>query len=102
MLKYVFTCSIFVDSNTKIFLSVLGVFGKYFVFTKLKNFKNSVALFWRLSRGSPKSRNSAASSRVNFGNLFSSERSSREGYIEIFAAQLAIPSWVDLPVAKNT
>ena len=34
LLKCVFTCSIFVDSNTKIFLSVLGVFGKYFVFTK--------------------------------------------------------------------
>ena len=34
LLKCVFTCSIFVDSNTKIFLSVLGVFGKYFVFKK--------------------------------------------------------------------
>ena len=50
---------------------------------KLKNFKNSVALYWQLSRGSPKSRNSAASSRVNFGDLFASERSSRKGYIEI-------------------
>ena len=30
-MKCVFTCSIFVNSNTKIFLSVLGVFGKYFV-----------------------------------------------------------------------
>ena len=69
---------------------------------KLKNFKNSVVLFWRLSRGSPKSRNLAASSRVNFGDLFVSERSSREGYIEIFAAQLATPSRVDHPVAKNT
>ena len=45
------TCLIFVDSNTKRFLSVLGVFGKYFVFTKTENFKNSVALFWRLSLG---------------------------------------------------
>ena len=35
----------------KDFLSVLGVFGKYFVFTKTENFKNSVALFWRLSLG---------------------------------------------------
>ena len=34
LLKCVFTCSIFVDSNTKRFLSVLGVFGKYFGFTK--------------------------------------------------------------------
>ena len=69
---------------------------------KLKNFKNSVALFWRLSRGSPKSHATAASSRFDFGNLFASERSSHEGYIEIFAAQLATPSRVDLAVAKNT
>ena len=39
LLKCVFTCSIFVDSNTKIFLSVLGVFGKYFVFTKTEKFQ---------------------------------------------------------------
>ena len=69
---------------------------------KLKNFKNSVALFWRLNRGSSKSHATAASSRVDFGDLFASERSSREGYTEIFAAQLATPSRVDLPVAKNT
>ena len=51
LIKCVFTCSIFVDSNKKIFLSVLGVFGKYFVFTKeleisktvLPCFGNSVA-----------------------------------------------------------
>ena len=49
LIKYVFTCSIFVDSNTKRFLSVLVVFGKHFVFTKTENFKNSVALF-RLSQ----------------------------------------------------
>ena len=69
---------------------------------KLKNFKNSVALFWRLSRGSSRSHAIAASSRVDFGDLFASERSSREGYTEIFAAHLATPSRVDLPVAKNT
>ena len=69
---------------------------------KLKNFKNSVALFWRLSRGSSKSHATAASSRVGFGDLFASERSSSEGYIEIFAAQLATPLRVDLLVAKNT
>ena len=39
LLKCVFTCSIFVDSNIKIFLSVLGVFGKYFVFTKTEKFQ---------------------------------------------------------------
>ena len=69
---------------------------------KLKNFKNSIALFWRISHGSPKSQNLAVSSCVNFGNLFVSERYSREGYIEIFAAQLATPSRIDLPVVKNT
>ena len=69
---------------------------------KLKNFKNSVALFWRHNRGSSKSHAIAASSRVDFGDLFASERSSCEGYKEIFAAQLATPSRVDLPVAKNT
>ena len=69
---------------------------------KLKNFKNSVALFWRFSRGSSKSHATAVSSRVGFGDLFASERSSREGYTENFAAQLATPWRVDLPVAKNT
>ena len=58
---------------------------------KLKNFKNSVALFWWLNRGSPKSHASAARSHVDFGDLFASEGSSREGYTEIFAAQLATP-----------
>ena len=98
-----FTCSIFVGLNIKRFFSVLGVFGKYFVFTKTKkNFKNNIALFWRLSHGSPKSRNLATSLRVNFGDLFASERSSCKGYTEIFAAQLATTSLVDLPVTKNT
>ena len=69
---------------------------------KLKNFKNSVALFWRLSRRSSKSLATAASSRVGFGDLFVSERSSHKGHIEIFVAQLATPLRVDLPVAKNT
>ena len=102
LLKCVFTCSIFVNSNTKRFLIFLGVFGKYIVFTKSEKFKNSVALFWWLSRRSSKSHALAASSRVNFGDLFASERSSRKGYTEIFAAQLATPSRVDLLVAKNT
>ena len=39
LIKCVFTCSIFVNSSIKIFLSVLGVFGKYFVSSKTKNFK---------------------------------------------------------------
>ena len=102
LIKCVFTCSIFVDSNTKWFLSVLGVFGKYFVFTKTEIFKNSVALFWWLSRESYKSHAIVASSRVVFGDLFVSGRSNCEGYIEIFTAQLATPSRVRLPVVKNT
>ena len=36
------------------------------------------------------------------GNLFAGGRSSCEGYIEIFAAQFATLSWVELPVVKNT
>ena len=67
-----------------------------------KNFKNSVALFWWLSRGSSKLHASIVSSHVNFGDLFASEGSSRKGYTKIFVAQLATPSWVDLPVAKST
>ena len=69
---------------------------------KLKIFKNSVALCWRLSCGSSKSHATAVSSRVDFDDLLASERSSREGYTEIFTAQLATPSRVRLPVAKNT
>ena len=44
LIKYVFTCLIFVDSNTKRFLSVLGVFGKYFVFTKIEKFQKQCCL----------------------------------------------------------
>ena len=102
LIKCVFTCSIFVDSNTKRFLSFLGVFGKYFVFTKTENFKNSVALFWRLSRRSSKSHATVASSRFSFGDLFASGKSNYKGHTKIFAAQLATPSWVRLLVAKNT
>ena len=65
---------------------------------KMKNFKNSVALFWRLSRESSKSHAIAASLQVDFGDLFVSERSIREGYIVIFVAQLVTPSWI----TKNT
>ena len=84
------------------FLSILVVFGKYFVLTKTENFKNSVSLFWRLSRGSVKSHATIASSGISFGDLFASGRSSREGYTEIFAAQLATSSWVRFSIAKNT
>ena len=36
------------------------------------------------------------------GDLFAGGRSSRERYIEIFVAQIATLSLVELPVAKNT
>ena len=35
--------------NTKSFLSVLIVFGKYFGSKNVKNFKNCAILFWRLA-----------------------------------------------------
>ena len=38
-MKCVFTCSIFVDLSIKRFLSVLGVFGKYFVLQNTEIFK---------------------------------------------------------------
>ena len=63
---------------------------------------NSVALFWWLSRGTSKSHAIVTRSRVNFGDLFASEKSNREGYTKIFVAQLTTPSRVDFPVAKNT
>ena len=117
-------------SNIKRFLSVLVVFGKYFVFTKtIKIFKTSVALFWRLSRGLAQSRAHTEIFRdslagkcpshekyleyfskiwifmffaTHVGNLFAGGRSSCKGYIEIFTVQHATSLRVDLPVAKNT
>ena len=44
LLKCVFTCLIFVYSNTKRFLSVLGVFRKYFFFTKTEKFQKQCYL----------------------------------------------------------
>ena len=98
LIKCVFTCSIFVDSNTKRFLSVLVVFGKYFVFTKIEKFQKQCCPVLATQSWVRQ----VAFSQVDFGDLFTSGRSSREGYIEIFAIQLATPSWVRLPVAKNT
>ena len=102
-MKCVFTCSIFVDSSTKRFLSVLGVFGKYFVKKKSEIFQETqfcpvLATQSRVSQVARLSRVFAG----HFGNLFASGRSSREGYSEILAAQLATPSRVEPPVAKNT
>ena len=102
LIKCVFTCSIFVDSITKRFLSVLVVFGKYFVFTKTENFKKLCCPVLVTQSRVRQVACYSASLQVVFGDLFASERSSREGYTEIFAAQLATPSRVRLPVVKNT
>ena len=58
--------------NTKRFLSVLDVSGKYFAFAKIvKIFKNSVALFWRISRRLVQSHAPVASSHRDFSWLTS-------------------------------
>ena len=72
------------------------------ILQKLKNFRNSVALFWRLNRRSDKSHATVANSQVSFGDMFANGRSSRKGYTENFAAQLATPSRIDFLVVKNT
>ena len=74
----------------------------FWFYKKLKISKTVLPCFWGLSCGSSKSHAIVASSRVDFGDLFASGRSSHEGYTEIFAAQLVTPSRVRLPVAKNT
>ena len=57
-------------SNTKRFLSVLVVFGKYFVFAKIvKFFKNNVALFWWLSCRLVQSHAPVASPHRDFSRL---------------------------------
>ena len=129
LLKCVFTCSIFVDSNTKRFLIVLGVFGKYFVFTKTEKFlkqccpnlatqswviqvafysRKLVCWFWRLvhewkvqSRGVH--RDFWGSAR----DSLASRPSSREKHLEIFFHNFVFECFGGLPwrlvsVAKST
>ena len=111
LIKCVFTCSIFFDSNTKRFLSVFGVFGKYFAFIKTRNFKKQccpvlatqsrviqvachsreiTSRFWRLicewkvqSRGVHKDFSGLARDSL------ASETSSREKYLANFSNLLA-------------
>ena len=106
LLKCVFTFSIFVDLNITRFLSVLGVFGKYFVFTKIEKFQKQccpvlatqlrviqvacyshelAGWFWRLGR------EWKVQSRVVHRNFHGSAHdslagrpSSREKHLEIF------------------
>ena len=90
-MKCVFTCS-------KDFL----VFLESILFLKTENFKNHfcpvLATQSQVSQVACHNREFAG----QFGDLLASGRSSREGYTEIFVAQLATPSLVDLPVVKNT
>ena len=72
-------------SNTKRFLCVLVVFGKYFVFAKIvKFFKNSVALFWRLNRGSVQSHAPVASPHRDFSWLTGGSMSQSWKILSIF------------------
>ena len=128
LIKCVFTCSIFVNSNTKRFLIVLGVFGKYFVFTKTEKFQKQycpilatqswviqvtcysrelAGRFWRLVRkwkvlswGVHRDfRGSAHDSLV-------SETSSRKKHLAIFSKSLGLKFLVgdpsDLFQSRNT
>ena len=72
-------------SNTKIFLSVLVVFGKYFVFAKIvKIFKNRVSLFWRFSRGLIQSHAPIASPHRDFLRLIGESMSQSRKILRIF------------------
>ena len=106
LLKCVFTCSIFVDSNTKRFLSVLSVIGKYFVFTKTEKFQKQCCLvlatqsqviqvtcysrelvgwFWRLDRKwKVQSWGVHKDFRGSARDSLTSRNSSREKHLEIF------------------
>ena len=111
-LKCVFTCSIFVDSNTKIFLSVLGVFGKYFVFTKTEKFQKQccpilatqsrviqvayfsrelACLVWRLVREwEVQSRGLHRDFHGSTRDSLAGRPSSREKHLEIFITFLSL------------
>ena len=76
LIKCVFTCSIFVDQTQKDFWVFYFIFGKSFVFDKnIKNFKNCVALFWRLGRGSSQSHAPVTSLLRRFSQLTSGSKS---------------------------
>ena len=73
-------------SNTKRFLSVLAVFGKFFVFAKnVKISKNSVAFFQRLSRGLVQSHVLVTCPHRFFSWLTSGSMPSHEKYLEYFS-----------------
>ena len=81
LIKCVFTCSIFVDSNTKRFLSVLVVFGKYFVLSKKLKISKTVL--------------------PCFGDSIAGQ-TSRMPQSRARGSVLATCSWVEGPVARGT
>ena len=89
--------------NHKKIFEFLVVFGKYFVFAKIvKIFKNSVALFWRLSRGLVQSHALIASPHRDFSRLIGGSMSQLWKILRIFfkiwvfmflAAQYVVRGW---------
>ena len=72
--------------NHKKIFKCLVVFGKYFFFfyKTCQHFKNSVALFWRLSRGLIQSHAPVASPHKNFSQLTSRSMSQSRKILRIF------------------
>ena len=69
LIKCVFTCSILLIKHKNIF-ECFSCFWKVFCFYKnCQNFKNSIALFWRLSRGLVQSHAPVASPLRDFSQL---------------------------------
>ena len=131
LIKCVFTCSIFVDSNIKRFLSVLGVFGKYFVFTTTEKFQKQccsilatqsqviqvawysrdlAGWFWRLVREwKVQSRGVHRDFCGSTRDSFTGRPSSHEKHLEIFSQfwlwvfwRLALATcWRLVSIAKN-
>ena len=78
-------------SNTKRFLSILFIFGKYFVFVNIvKIFKNSVALFWWLSYGLVQSHALVTSPLRDFSQLTGGSMSQSQKILRIFFKNLGL------------
>ena len=84
LIKCVFTCSISIDQPQKEFW-VFSCFWKVFCFYKnCQNFKNSVTLFWRLSRGLIQSYVPVMSPHINFSWLTGGSMSQSRKILSIF------------------
>ena len=71
-------------SNTKRYLSVLVVFGKYFVFTKIVKFQKQCCPVWRLSRGLIQSHTPVPSPHRDFSWLTGGSMSQSRKILRIF------------------